>query len=140
MGVARAVNFANRADVPLVVDTNMAKVMAFKARFMVARVVTGEWGVDRYAMDSSRGIDFVAKFSALEGQLGLRGDWRRGSGWERLGVGTRSQFIDVSFQIVGELGHLHLVKGGEQVLLYFALNGTKGIASAANTRQGGGEV
>ena len=76
LGVARTVDFANRADVPLAVDTNMAKIMAFKARFMVARVVTGEWGVNGYAMDSSRGIDFVTKFSALEGQLGLRGDWR----------------------------------------------------------------
>ena len=67
LGVARAVDFANRADVPLAVDTNMAKVMAFEARFMVARVVTGEWDVDRYTMDCSRGIDFMTKFSALEG-------------------------------------------------------------------------
>ena len=113
MGVARAVDFANRADVPLAVDANMAKVMAFEARFMVARMVTEEWGIDRYAMDSPSGIDFVTKFSALESQLDLRGDWRRRSGWERLGVGGCSQFFDVSFQIIGKLGHLHLVKSGE---------------------------
>ena len=39
--VAGAVDFANQADVPLAVDMNMAKVVAFEARFMVARVVTG---------------------------------------------------------------------------------------------------
>ena len=97
MGVARAIDFANRADVPLAVDTNMAKVMAFEARFMVVRVVTGEWGVDGYAMDSSRGIDFVTKFSTLEGQFDFGGEGRGGSGWERLGVCRHSQFLDVSF-------------------------------------------
>ena len=76
LGVARAVDFANRADVPLAVDMNMAKVVAFEAQFMVTRVVTGEWGINGYAMDSPRGIDFMTKFSALEGQLDLGGDWR----------------------------------------------------------------
>ena len=57
-----------------------------------------------------------------------------------MGVGGRGQFSDILFQIIGELRHLHLVKDGEQVLLYFALNGTKGVASAANTRGGGGEI
>ena len=95
--MARAVDFANQADVPLAVDTNMAKVVALEARFMVARVVTGEWGIDGYAMDSPRGINFMTKFSALEGQLNLGGDRRRRSGWEWLGVGGRSQFFDVSF-------------------------------------------
>ena len=88
--MAGAVDFANRADVPLAVDTNMAKVVAFEARFMVAGVVTGEWGINGYAMDSPRGIDFMTKFSALESQLSLRGDQRRRSGWERLGVGRHS--------------------------------------------------
>ena len=60
------VDFASRADVPLAVDTNMAKMVAFEARFMVVRVVTGEWGIDGYTMDSPGGIDFMTKFSALE--------------------------------------------------------------------------
>ena len=64
---------------------------------MVTRVVTGEWGIDGYAMDSSRGIDFITKFSALEGQLDLRGERGGGSGWKRLGVGRCGQFFDVSF-------------------------------------------
>ena len=67
MGMARAVDFTYGADIPLAVDTNMAKVVAFKTRFMVARVVTGEWGIDGYAMDSSCGIDFMTEFDALEG-------------------------------------------------------------------------
>ena len=87
LGVARAGDLANRADVPSAVDTNMAKVVAFEARFMVAGVVTGEWGVDWYAMDSPRGIDFMLEFSTLESQLSLGGDRGRGSGWEWLGVG-----------------------------------------------------
>ena len=64
-------------------------------------------------MDSSRGIDFMMEFNTLEGQLDFGGERRGGSGWKRLGVGGRSQFLDVLFQIIGELGHLHLVKGGE---------------------------
>ena len=81
------VDFASRADVPLAVDTNMAKVVAFEARFMVAGVVTGEWGIDWYAVDSPRGIDFMLEFGALKSQLSLGGDWGRGSGWEWLGIG-----------------------------------------------------
>ena len=90
MRVARAVDFTNGADVPLAMDADMAKVVALEARLMVARVVMGEWGVNRYAMDGSSGINFMTKFSALESQLDLRGDWRRGSGRERLGVGGHS--------------------------------------------------
>ena len=91
------VDFANWADVPLAVDTNMAKVVAFEARFMVARVVMGEWGINGYAMDSPCGIDFMTKFSALEGQLDLRGEQGGRSGWKRLGVGRHSRFFDVLF-------------------------------------------
>ena len=66
MKVARAADFTNGADIPPTVDANMAKVMALEARFMVARVVTGERGVNRLAVDSPSGIDFVTEFSALE--------------------------------------------------------------------------
>ena len=95
--MAGAIDLAYRTNVPLAMDANMAKVVAFEARFMVARVVTGELGINGYAMDSPHDIDFMTKFSALEGQLNLRGEWRGGSGWKRLGVGRRSQFFDVSF-------------------------------------------
>ena len=93
--MAGVVDFANWADVPLAVDMNMAKVVAFEAQFMVTRVVTGEWGIDGYAMDSPRGIDFMMKFSMLEGQLDLGGERGGRSGWERLGVGGRSQFLEI---------------------------------------------
>ena len=76
MGVTRTVGLANRADIPSAVDANMAEVVAFEACLMVARVVTGEWGVDRFAMDSPSGIDFVLKFCALEGEFDLWGNGR----------------------------------------------------------------
>ena len=66
MRVARAADFTNGTDVPLAVDANMAQVVALEARFMVARVVTRERGVNRFAVDSPSGIDFVTEFSALE--------------------------------------------------------------------------
>ena len=97
MRVTRTVGLANGANIPSAVDVNMAKVVAFETCFMVARMVTGEWGVDRFAMDSPGGIDFVTKFGALEGELDFRGNGRRRDGWEWLGVGGRSQFFDVSF-------------------------------------------
>ena len=65
LGVARAIDFAYGADIPLAVDTNVAKMVALEARFMIARVVTGEWSIDRYAMDSPRGIDLMTEFNAL---------------------------------------------------------------------------
>ena len=97
MGVARTVGFANWANIPSAVDANMAEVVAFETCFMVARMVTGEWGINKFAMDSPHGIDFVTKFGALEGELDLWGNGRRRNGWEWLGVGGRSQFVDVSF-------------------------------------------
>ena len=74
MGVARAADFTNRTDIPPTVDANMAKVMAFEARFMVARVVTGERSVDRFTVDSPSGIDFVTEFSSLESQFDFWGN------------------------------------------------------------------
>ena len=66
LGVTRTIGFANRADIPSAVDANMAEVVAFETRLMVARVVTGEWGIDRYTLDSPSGVDFMMKFSTLE--------------------------------------------------------------------------
>ena len=66
MRVAGAADFTNGTNIPPTVDANMAKVMALEARFMVARVVTGERGVDGFAVDSPGGIDFVTEFSTLE--------------------------------------------------------------------------
>ena len=82
MGGTRTVDFADGANIPSAVDTNMAQVVTFETRLMVARMVTGEWGVDKFAVDCPCGIDFVAKFGALEGELDLWGNGRQRSGWE----------------------------------------------------------
>ena len=63
--MARTVGLANRANIPPAMDANMAKVVTFEASLMVTRMGTGEWGVDKFAMDSPRGIDFVTKFGVL---------------------------------------------------------------------------
>ena len=65
--MARAVVFAYRTDIPLTMDTNVSKVMAFETQFMVIRVVAGERGVDRYAMDGSSSVNFMTEFGTLEG-------------------------------------------------------------------------
>ena len=68
------VGLANWADIPSAVNANVAKVVTFEARLVVMRMVTGEWGIDKLAMDSPRGIDFVLKFDALKGKLDFRGN------------------------------------------------------------------
>ena len=88
--VARTVNLAYGTDIPPTVDADMSEVVTLETRLVVARMVAGEWGVDWYAMNGSRGINFVAEFSALEGQFNFGGEWGGGSGWEQLGVGRHS--------------------------------------------------
>ena len=65
--VARAIDFTNRENVPLTVDTKVSKVVTFKTQLVVVGVVMREGGVNGYAMDSSSGVDLVMEFSALEG-------------------------------------------------------------------------
>ena len=67
LGMARVVDFVYWTDIPLTVDANMSEVVTFKTCCMVARVVAGERSIDRYPMDSSHSINFVMKFSTLEG-------------------------------------------------------------------------
>ena len=38
-------------------------------------VVTREGGINRYAVDGPSGINFVAEFCMLKGQLGFEGEW-----------------------------------------------------------------
>ena len=66
LGVTRMVNLADRADVPLTMDTNVSQVVAFEACLSVGGVVARKRGINRYTMNGSGGIDFMAKFSALE--------------------------------------------------------------------------
>ena len=65
--VARAVDFANRTNIPLTMDADVSEVVTFKAKFMVARMVAREWGIDWYAVNGSCGINLMTEFSALEG-------------------------------------------------------------------------
>ena len=88
--VAGTVDLTYGTDIPLTVDADMSKVVTFEARLVIARMVAREWGIDWYAVNGSSGINFVAKFSALEGQFDFGGEWGRGSGWERLRVGRHS--------------------------------------------------
>ena len=58
---------AQRADIPLTMDADVSEVVIFETRFMVARVVAREWGVDQYAVNGPCGINLVTEFSTLEG-------------------------------------------------------------------------
>ena len=50
-------------------------MVAFETCLTVARVVAREGDIDRYAVDGSGGINFMAEFCVLEGQLGFGGEW-----------------------------------------------------------------
>ena len=76
--MAGAVDFAYWTDIPLTMDVNMSEVMTLKTQLMVMGVVMGERGINRYAMDSSCGVNFMTKFGMLEGQFNFRGEWGRG--------------------------------------------------------------
>ena len=67
LGMTRAVDSANRTDIPLTMDADVSEVVTFETRFMVARVVVREWGVDWYAVNGPCGINLVTEFSMLEG-------------------------------------------------------------------------
>ena len=113
MRMARTVDFANWTDIPLTMDADVSEVVTLEARFVIARMVVGEWGIDGYTMDSPCSVNFMTEFSALKGQLDFGGEWGRGGGRKGLRVGGHSQLLDISFQIVSEFRHLHLIEGGE---------------------------
>ena len=57
--MSRAVDFAYRADVPLAVDTNMAKIVAFETSFQIPRVILMEQSVYWYSMYSPGSPDLL---------------------------------------------------------------------------------
>ena len=65
--MAGAVDFAYWTDIPLTMDASVSEVVTLKARLVVARVAVGEWGVNRYTVDGSGSVNFMTKFSVLEG-------------------------------------------------------------------------
>ena len=111
--VPGTVDLADWANVPLTMDMDMSKMMAFEACFPVMRMIAREGGVNRYTVDGPGSVNFIAEFCVLEGQFGLRREWRGGHRGERLWIGRHSHFFDVSFYIVDKLGHLQLIKGRE---------------------------
>lgn len=69
------VDLTNQTDVQLTVDVDVSEMVAFEACLPVARVSVREGGVNRYTMDSSRDMNFMAKFHVLNGQCGFRREW-----------------------------------------------------------------
>ena len=57
--MSRAVDFAYWADVPLAINTNMAKMVAFETSLRILRVVLVKWTVHWYSVYSSCGQDFL---------------------------------------------------------------------------------
>ena len=57
--MSRAVDFAYWADVPLAVDTNMAKIVAFETSFRILRVILMEWSIYWYSMYSPGSLDLL---------------------------------------------------------------------------------
>ena len=57
--VSQAIDFANGANIPLAIDVDVAKMMAFKAGFGVAWVVTMEWSIYRRSLYSPFSQDFM---------------------------------------------------------------------------------
>ena len=111
--MTRTVNFAYGADIPLTMDANMSEVVTFATRVVVVRMIVRKRGINWYTMNGPHSIDFVSEFSTLESQFDFGREWGRGSRRNGLQIGRRSQLFDISFQVVGELRHLHLVEGGK---------------------------
>ena len=57
--VSRAIDLANGANVPLAINADVAKMMAFKAGFGIAWVVTMEWSVYWCSLYSPFSQDFM---------------------------------------------------------------------------------
>ena len=54
-----AIDFANWADIPLAINTNVAKMVAFKTGLGISQVILVKWTVYRYSVYSSGGQDLM---------------------------------------------------------------------------------
>ena len=111
--VTGAVDFADWANIPLRMDTDMSEMVAFEAGFPIAGVVTGKGGVNRYALDGTCGIDFVAELHTLESELHFGREWGGGCGGGRLWVHRCGQLFNVVLHVINTLQHLQLIEGRE---------------------------
>ena len=57
--MSRAVDFAYQADVPLAINTNVAKMVAFETSLRIPRVVLVKWTVYWYSVYSPGGQDLL---------------------------------------------------------------------------------
>ena len=75
-----AVDFTNGANIPRAVDADMAKVVVFKACFVVAGVVSVKGSVYRYSLNSPFRQDLMVQLCVLDGQFdgGSEGGGRSG--------------------------------------------------------------
>ena len=131
-----AVDFANGANIPLAINANVAKMMAFEASLGVARVVTVKQTVYRCSLYSPFSQDFMIQFCVLDSQFNGGSERGGGGGGYNLWVGRHSQFSRVSFYICYEFWHVELMEEGEEIFLDGSLNSMEGVASSADT--GGG--
>ena len=67
--VSGAVDFTNGANIPLAVDAEMAKVVAFKACFVVAGMVSVKGTVYRYSLNGPFRQDLMVQLCVLDGQF-----------------------------------------------------------------------
>ena len=134
--VSWAVDFANGANIPLTVNANVAKMVAFEASLSVVWMVTVEWSVYRCSSYSPFSQDFVVQFCILDSQFNGSSERGGGGGGYNLRVGCRSQFGRVSFDVCYEFRHMELMEEGEEIFLDGSLDSAEGVAASADTRGG----
>ena len=138
--VSRAVDFTNGANIPLAVNADMAEVVAFKVRLVVAWMVTVKETVYRYSLNSPFRQDFMVQLCVLDGQFDGGSEGKRRSGGYSLWIGHRNQFGGIVFYICYKFWHMELVEKGKEVFLDGLLNSPEGVATSADTGGGRGKV
>ena len=66
MGMTWAVDFTDRAYIPLTMDVDMSELMPLETRFVITGMVAREGSVNGYTMNCSGSIDSMAEFNTLE--------------------------------------------------------------------------
>ena len=103
-----AVDFTNGANIPLAINANMAKVVAFEASLGVAWVVTVKWTIYRCPLNSPFRQDFVIQFCVLDSQFNGGSERGGGGGGYNLRVGRCGQFGRISVTLDSGRGKCRL--------------------------------
>ena len=88
--VARAVDFADGADIPLAIDANMTKVVALETSLGIAWVVTVKGAVYWRSLISPFRQDFMIQLCVLDSQFNGGSERGGGGGGYNLRVGCHS--------------------------------------------------